>query len=497
MTSMLRTAVALALAACAQDGPVESGIRPLAPDEKIDGPLRTAAASGVRVPVFILGAAQLLASPGALDAFAASQRSADRLELRRTVVADLKRIADEHRAALADADWPPEARALPFWIVNGVAALLTLEEIERAAARTDVAYLYLMGALPPQARSVSATVVSPVRGAFTAAGKRVGWNLERIGAPAVWEAGVTGESVVVALIDDALDLANADLVGNIWVNDDEVPNNGLDDDRNGYVDDRHGYDFARGSPDRGNPSGIHGTTVAGIIAGDGSGGVVTGVAPAARIMSLGGISFADVALAYQYALENGADVVNMSFSLPNLLNVRGLWRMASDHAVAAGLVLVSGAGNFQLSAPVPVQLRVPEDIPSVIAVGGVDEDRVLAPFSSTGPVEWGTVQFFGDHALPAGLVKPDLVAFPGPGYPLLNASGAGYIESTAGPRGNSFSGPHAAGAAALVLSASPRTPAWRVAEILRATARDIDPAGKDNRTGAGLIDVEAAVRSVR
>ena len=72
---------------------------------------------------------------------------------------------------------------------------------------------------------------------------------------------------------------------------------------------------------------------------------------------------------HEYALENGADVMNMSFSIPNLGHARGLWRLMSEQATAAGLVLVSGAGNFQRSFLKPVQLRIPEGIPCVIAAG--------------------------------------------------------------------------------------------------------------------------------
>ena len=61
----------------------------------------------------------------------------------------------------------------------------------------------------------------------------------------------------------------------------------------------------------------------------------------------------------------------MSFSIPNLGNVRGVWRMMSDHAVAAGLVLVGGAGNFRTTAAIPYQHQSPKDVPSVISVAGV------------------------------------------------------------------------------------------------------------------------------
>lgn len=52
-----------------------------------------------------------------------------------------------------------------------------------------------------------------------------------------------GQSVVVAVIDSGVDIEHEDLVDNVWVNVDEIPNNGIDDDRNGYVDDVNGWNF--------------------------------------------------------------------------------------------------------------------------------------------------------------------------------------------------------------------------------------------------------------
>jgi hypothetical protein len=201
-------------------------------------------------------------------------------------------------------------------------------------------------------------------------------------------------------------------------------------------------------------------------------------------------------LAFQYALEQGADVLNMSFSLPNLGNSRGLWRMMADHAVAAGLVLAGGAGNFRMNQPIPVQHQSPKDVPSVISAGGVDSTLRLAPFSSMGPAEWGSVVLYGDHPMPDGLLKPDVVAFPGAGYPVV-AYPNGYIDPNTSTRGNSLSGPQASGVAALMLSAAPGLPAWRILAILRATARDLGPPGPDTEFGAGLIDAAAAVRAAR
>ena len=66
-----------------------------------------------------------------------------------------------------------------------------------------------------------------------------------------------------------------------------------------------------------------------------------------------------------------------------------------------------------------------------------------------------------------------------------------------GPAGNSFSGPHCAGVAALVFSANPDINPWEVSEILKETARDLGPKGRDKLYGAGLIDALAAVRAAK
>ena len=66
-----------------------------------------------------------------------------------------------------------------------------------------------------------------------------------------------------------------------------------------------------------------------------------------------------------------------------------------------------------------------------------------------------------------------------------------------GPQGNSFSGPHAAGVAALMLSANPGLPAWEVKRVMESTCQDLGAAGRDYESGAGLLDALAAVKAAQ
>ncbi|MHC4777701.1 MAG: S8 family serine peptidase [Planctomycetota bacterium] len=475
--------------------------------DKIDPRIRQIlprAKENQKIPVVLLGKTQLLEPPSGFREFCAKNKNRKRSELRVEVVARLKEIAGKEQALILDAfDSPKSAKAL--WIVNAVMVNLTAEQIGEAAAMDAVKYVY-PGYRAPRNPNPGGKKVAPVlkpaeRKPFEPTGKKIPWNLKEIGAEKVWtELKITGEGVVVAMLDAGVKVDHEDLKSNIWINEKEVPNNGKDDDENGYVDDYYGYNFVYGTPDVSpNPKARmqHGTLTSGIVAGDGTGGTVTGVAPRAKIMPLMG--FANwAAFAYQYALESGADVLNMSFSLPNLGSLRGFWRMMSDHAVCAGLVLVSGAGNFQQQQKIPVQIRIPEGIPSVICAGGVDREMKVPSFCSLGPVDWSDVEFFKDHPFgdgEEGLIKPDVCGFPGPNYPVIwPRKGKGYIDPNKGIQGNSFSSPHISGTVALMLSANPELTAWRVKEILEETAKDIDPPGKDARTGAGLADAYAAVK---
>ncbi|MCC6242463.1 MAG: S8 family serine peptidase [Gemmatimonadaceae bacterium] len=479
---------------------------------KLDPPLQVAIREHRSARVIVLGRTQLFAPVGGLDTFQRRFATSDRLALRATVVRTLKANAAREQTRILRALQRPAAEQR-LWILNAMSLELSAADLARVSRLRDVMYVYA-GGEPIASRIADTppilTLPNVPRPDFTASGKRVAWNVAHLNAPRVWtELGNTGRGSIIAVLDNGANYAHQDLRSNVWTNRREVPNNGLDDDRNGWIDDVYGYDFGSMSAQvRDTSSGRqHGTMTSGIAVGDGSGGIVTGVAPRAQVMLLkitgGNVDAAGnrpiaAALAYQYALENGADILSMSFSLPGLGNLRGYWRMMSDHAVAAGLFLVGGAGNFRVTQPIPIQHQSPKDVPSVVSVGGIDTLRQLVSFSSMGPAEWSSVALYGDYPLPKGIIKPDVVAFPGEGYPVLSITDSGYIDTNVTRiRGNSFAGPQVAGIAALLFADQRGMSVWRAREIIERSARPLGDAGKNNMFGYGLVDAFAAVTLAR
>ena len=144
----------------------------------------------------------------------------------------------------------------------------------------------------------------------------------------------------------------------------------------------------------------------------------------------------------------------------------------------------------------------------MIAAAGILENGSLAPPSSQGPCFWKGVKFYDDYPPEQPLNKPDVTGCFG-GYPVwgrpLPFRGRFKIvskesEQTAlivGPQGNSFSGPHAAGVAALMLSANPELTAWQVKTLMEQTCKDLGEKGHDTKFGAGLLQADAAVRAAK
>ncbi|MHC4820280.1 MAG: S8 family serine peptidase, partial [Planctomycetota bacterium] len=319
-----------------------------------------------RTPVVLVGKKQVFTGAKAFPAFCRKNRNEKRSELRTRLLKDLRELARKERPKLLQSVTDEDVRSL--WIVNAVVARMTAEEVEKARKNPAVGWVFAAGRIPDEGDpgEISEVLKAAKRTAFTSKGKTIPWNLRLLRVPETWEEQeITGEGSVVAMLDMGVNYSHTDLRNNIWINTGEEPNNGKDDDGNGVADDLYGYDFSTMTAEVKPTNQHHGTFTSCVVAGDGTGGTITGVAPRARLMLLRAVGgFYPVARAYEYALENGADVMSMSFSRPGLGQARGLWRLMSEHAVAAGLVLVSGAGNFP-NVKVPVQIRIPEGIPCV------------------------------------------------------------------------------------------------------------------------------------
>lgn len=192
--------------------------------------------------------------------------------------------------------------------------------------------------------------------------------------------------VVMAVIDSGVDASHPDLAANMWVNPGEIPNNGIDDDGNGFTDDIHGCSVVSNpSMHSGDSSDYHGhgTHVAGIIAAQGfnqRGGV--GVAFNVQIMAVraaqysGVLTVQDISEGILYAVDNGADVINMSFGgyIESQL-IEDALEVALNQAV-----LVAAAGND--SGP----QAFPASLPYVLGVAASTSTGQKAWFSNSGDV---------------------------------------------------------------------------------------------------------------
>lgn len=183
------------------------------------------------------------------------------------------------------------------------------------------------------------------------------WYLNEIDAPAAWDIATGDSGVVVAVLDTGIDMDHPDLIDNIWINEDEVAGDGIDNDKNGYVDDVNGWNFIEdnehATPDFGQSFDekaiSHGTIIAGLIGAKGNNNLgIAGVNWNVQLMSVrilddeGVGNSLQAAKGVQYAMENGAHVINLSFtgfdSDPHL-------RLALQDAYDAGIVVVAAVGN--------------------------------------------------------------------------------------------------------------------------------------------------------
>jgi subtilisin family serine protease len=371
----------------------------------------------------------------------------------------------------------------PIWLNNVVSMNAKPDLIEELSLRDDVERIAY------DAEHMVLCGDGPVT-----TGRALAWGVEKIGADEAWDAGYNGSGAIVAVLDTGCDYLHTDLVNVMWHNDDDF-DNGIDDDGNGYIDDYYGWNFNNNSKYVRGGSGGHGSHCAGTVAGDGSAGTQTGVAPGANIMAVqvlsnsGGGSEPDVWDGMGYALDNDANVISMSLGWRHVWNPdRPTWRETCDNLIAGGMTLVIAAGNERNYDTPPDAVRTPGDVPHVITVGATDSSDSYSSFSSPGPVTWQSVDPYNDFPHPPGLIKPDVAA---PGSSIVSVRGitGGYTTMS----GTSMATPHTAGLAALILDAVPGMTNHDVRWCMGTSALDLGDPGKDNDYGHGRIQCLPAI----
>ncbi|RUL88709.1 S8 family serine peptidase [Tautonia sociabilis] len=291
-----------------------------------------------------------------------------------------------------------------------------------------------------------------------------------IGIETAWNVTTGSSDVTVAIIDTGVDTSHVELAGNIWTNIGEIPNNSIDDDNNGYVDDVNGWDFVDGD-NIPQDDDSHGTHMAGIIGALSNNAIgVAGINWSVSIMPLrvigpSGTSSSDIVSAIEYAVANGADIINMSFESPNFSQAVS---DAIDAAVSAGVLIVASAGNdAQDNDTTP---RYPASYASngIISVAATDRNDNLSSTSNS------------------GATSVDVVA---PGVSILSLTPGNTYSFLSG---TSQAAAQVSGAAALLKA---EFPSWTGAQIKAQLLATVDPIEgfEEYVATGGRIDVGRAL----
>jgi hypothetical protein len=212
------------------------------------------------------------------------------------------------------------------------------------------------------------------------------WALRSTGTPQAWAITTGSKQTVIAIIDSGIDFIHPDLSNNEWDNTLEKANN-LDNDGNGFNSDLHGWDFITDSGTVIDEHG-HGTAIAGIIAAEGNNATGTsGVMWRAGLMSLrvlDSTGWGDVAHAVEaidYAVNNGAQVINCSWGMDD---VSLALREAINRAAQHGVVVITSAGNDNRDIETTPRYPASFDLPNLISVASTDNADQLTSFSNRG-----------------------------------------------------------------------------------------------------------------
>jgi subtilisin family serine protease len=388
----------------------------------------------------------------------------------------------------------------PVWLNNSVYASVDRPTLDRLAALPEVVQIELARHIPV-AQLLDGCGVRFANARTGLAGKREfaavpstpmpTWSVTRIGAPQVWQQGIRGERALIAVIDTGVNFGHPDLHERAW-------NGGLSFPGHGW-----NFEIPDQAPDDPSADG-HGTRMAGLVAGDGTAGWITGAAKEARIMALRvGDAEENAWSAVDFALQHGVHVLCMAMTWKDGTDMDRLrWRRVCSTALALGLLHANSCGNDGDQSAIGVPGSCPPPwlnplqeprggISSAITCGATDQSNILQDFSGRGPVVWTTPPF-NDYPMP-GLLKPDISA-PGAEIVACNhqfQTGHAYVYDWQGtsPATGAVAGCLALLADACLHAGKPILPA-QVQEALERTAvRGANAVMKDNSIGAGRINV--------
>jgi hypothetical protein len=319
-----------------------------------------------------------------------------------------------------------------------------------------------------------------------------------IDALEAWEIETGNQDIVVAIIDSGIDYTHPDLVNKIWTNEDEIPDNGIDDDNNGYIDDYHGYDFKNNDADMLDEHG-HGTVIAGVIGAETNNDIgIAGICWDCKIMPLKYWNtdsrneiyidrIGNILEAVEYAVDNGADVISMSYGTTEEWFTQEEYNLANDtlnYAISKGCVLVSIAGNENGSDPF-----YPGAFENVICVAGTDhnDNRMDYQYPPHGQIVISNYGEWVDVAAPG-----EEIYTTSPTYDCV-ITDLGREHDYTLMSGTSLAVPHVSGLAALLLS---RDSTLTPEEVKTLICENVDPYDSEYDLGSGRINAYKALSAL-
>ena len=322
------------------------------------------------------------------------------------------------------------------------------------------------------------------------------WAIKRVGfddsESSAWNmVGEASGEAVIAVIDTGLDWHHDDLDwDSLWRNDDEIPGNGIDDDRNGYVDDIIGWDFV-GQGNRPWDYDGHGTVVTGIISAAHNDIGIAGINPDAKIMVLkalgnfGTTRASYLAEAIVYAADNGADIINLSVGGPLTSRMEA---SALEYAHEKGVLIVAAAGNDGIE----LDDYGPGGNESVVTVGATYFDDRTTAFSNFGERVDLTAPGVDVLSLRARFTDANYRPLQTDVY-AMGTNIVGEKQDMVHASGTSFSAPIVTATASLMLMQEPGLTHNALRQRLLDTAEDVDYPGIDKYSGYGMLDARAAL----